>query len=78
MDFNQRVGELLRKSRLAQNMTQEELHERTGIKSYYISRIENGKLDIRLRTLSKLANGLGIRMSDLFLQLETKEQITNQ
>ncbi|MBO6046357.1 MAG: helix-turn-helix transcriptional regulator [Erysipelotrichaceae bacterium] len=70
MDFTQCLGEHLKLVRVERGMTQEELSKKVGIKSYYISRIENGKLDIRLQTLIKLTEGLNIQLSELFSKVE--------
>jgi transcriptional regulator with XRE-family HTH domain len=41
-------------------MTQEQLADKIGAKKSFISRIENGKVDIQLSTLYRLLeNGLG-------------------
>lgn len=42
------------------NITQKELAEKTGIAQGDISRIENGKGNPSLKTLQKLADGLGM------------------
>ncbi len=54
------VSEMLKAARNEANLTQEELAERVGTKKSYISRIENGKVDIQLSTLFKIfEQGLG-------------------
>lgn len=44
-------------------MTQEELAQKIGTKKSFISRVENGHVDIQLSTLSRLFNGLGRRVA---------------
>lgn len=46
-------------SRLACNMTQKELAEKTGIRQSNISRIENGSASPTIDTLARIAAGLG-------------------
>lgn len=46
-------------ARLACNMTQKELAEKTGIRQSNISRIENGSASPTIDTLAKIAAGLG-------------------
>lgn len=46
-------------ARLACNMTQKELAEKTGIRQSNISRIENGSASPTINTLTKIAAGLG-------------------
>lgn len=60
------LGERLRSLRLAAELTQAELEQRTGIKREYLSKIENEKLDNpTLKTLQKLAKGLGVNPAAL-------------
>ena len=54
------IGELIKDARLNAKITQEELASKTGTKKSYISRVENGKIDIQLSTLYRiLEEGLG-------------------
>lgn len=50
----------LRKSK---NLTQEQLAEKTGIEKGQISRIENGKYNLTLATISKIAKALGAKVN---------------
>lgn len=57
------VGELIKEARKEAHMTQEVLAEKTGTKKSYISRVENGKIDIQISTLFKIfEEGLGRRL----------------
>lgn len=49
-------------ARTAARLTQKELAERTGIAKADISRLENGNADPSLRTLKRLAEGMGLRL----------------
>ena len=53
---NQRyqIGQTLKSERIKAGLTQEELAKRSGTTKNYISRIENNKSDIELRTLRKI------------------------
>jgi len=46
-------------ARIAQNLTQKELAEKTGIRQSNISRIENGNCSPTVATLQQLASGMG-------------------
>lgn len=46
-------------ARIENNITQEELAQRTGIRQSNISRIENGAVSPTIETLARLASGLG-------------------
>lgn len=51
------------------NMTQKELAEKTGIAQADISRIENGNGNPSIRTLQRLANGMGMTLKLEFIPL---------
>lgn len=50
-------------ARLACNMTQKELAEKTGIRQSNISRIESGTSSPTIDTLARLAAGMGKKLS---------------
>jgi len=50
------------KARQEQNLTQQELADRTGIDRSDISKLENGSANPSLRTLKRLADGLGMQL----------------
>ena len=57
------VGEMIKEARREAHLTQEALAEKTGTKKSYISRLENGKIDIQISTLFKIfEEGLGKRI----------------
>ena len=54
------IGEMIKEQRRKAKMTQEQLADKIGAKKSFISRIENGKVDIQLSTLYRLLeNGFG-------------------
>jgi DNA-binding XRE family transcriptional regulator len=58
------IGEMIKEARKQAHMTQDQLALKTGTKKSYISRIENGKIDIQLSTLFKIfEEGLGRKLS---------------
>lgn len=61
------VGEAIKKARLAQNLTQEQLGERIGVQKAQISRLENGKCIITLPTMSRVFKALGINTATIDL-----------
>jgi HTH-type transcriptional regulator/antitoxin HipB len=59
-----KIGVLIQEARKKQNLTQEQLAERSGTTKNYISRIENNASDIRLSTLMRIIReGLGGHLS---------------
>lgn len=61
------VGEAIKKARLRQNLTQEELGERVGVKRSQICKLESGKSSITLSTMSRVFKALGITTATLDL-----------
>lgn len=61
-----RLGEAVKKARLEQNLTQEELGERIGVKKAQISKIERG-YSITIPTMSRVFRALGITTATLDL-----------
>ena len=58
------ISAMLKESRREARLTQEQLAQKLGTKKSYISRLENGKCDIRLSTLYRIfEDGLGRRIS---------------
>ncbi len=53
-------------ARIAQNMTQQELAERSGIRQSNISRIERGSCSPTIATLQALAAGIGKKLNVTF------------
>lgn len=60
------IGETIKKTRLEQNLTQEELGERIGVKKAQISKIERGH-NISIAYLGRIFKALGIESASLDL-----------
>jgi len=54
-------------ARIEQNLTQEQLAQRSGIRQANISRIESGTCSPTIATLQRLANGMGKKLHIEFL-----------
>ena len=61
------IGEFIKTERLKQNLTQEELGTKIGVKKSQISKLESGKCIITLPTISKVFKALGIATATLDL-----------
>lgn len=61
-----RIGATIREARIEQNLTQEELGKRVGVKKAQISRIERG-YSITIPTMSRIFKALGISTGTLDL-----------
>jgi len=58
------IGEMLKETRRSARMSQDELARRAKTKKSYISRLENGKVDIQVSTLFRIfEEGLGRSVS---------------
>ena len=66
------VGEAIKKARLKQHLTQEELGERIGVKRSQICKLESGKSSITLSTMSRVFKALGIATATLDLGVAGK------
>lgn len=60
------IAEKIKALRIASDITQEGLEDRSGVTTRSISDIENGVVDVKLSTLIKLAYGLNIDIKELF------------
>ncbi len=61
------VGEAIKKARLQQNLTQEELGEKVGVRRSQICKLESGKSSITLSTMSRVFQALGVNSATLDL-----------
>lgn len=61
------VGEAIRSERVRQNLTQEELGERIGVKRSQICKLERGKGSPTVSTIGKVFRALGIGTATLDL-----------
>ena len=64
-----RLGELRRRKEL----TQEVLAEKVGMLTPNYARIEQGRMNVTLDTLTRLANALGVDVVELFKAPTTKK-----
>jgi transcriptional regulator with XRE-family HTH domain len=64
-DILKRIGTRVRVSRDLAGLTQTELATRSGVSRSYITRIERGTVEATISTLARLAEALGVTMSQL-------------
>ena len=65
-----RYGQAVRKVRLEQGISQEELADRCGLHRTYISDVELGKRNISLENIERIAISLNRTLSDFFKEAE--------
>lgn len=61
------IGKRIQTVRERAGLTQEQLEEKTGVNTKYISAIERGQKNVTVKTLEKMAKGLNIELYELFL-----------
>jgi len=61
----QAVGQRIRQLRIASGHSQQSFSEAAGMSNNYAWRVEAGRQNLNLKTLSRIAIALGITMSDL-------------
>ena len=64
--YSYRIGEAIKEARIKQNLTQQQLGERIGVKKAQISRIERG-YSITIPTMGRVFRALGISSASLDL-----------
>lgn len=64
-EFLKHIGMELRVARVRRNMTSPKLAKITGISVSAIIKIENGQSDVRILTLKRLAEALGVSLKDV-------------
>lgn len=64
------IGKAIREARREHGWTQAELEERTGVLKTTISALERNTSNTRLQTLFALADGLGVKASELIRRAE--------
>ncbi len=65
-----RYGQAVRKVRLEQGISQEELADRCDLHRTYISDIELGKRNLSLKNIERIAISLNRTLSEFFKELE--------
>lgn len=65
-----RYGQAVRKVRLEQGISQEELADRCALHRTYISDVELGKRNISLENIERIAISLNRTLSDFFKEVE--------
>lgn len=66
------LGEAIRKARLAQNLTQDELGKRIGVQKSQICRLESGRSNITIPVISRVFQALGVASATLDLGVAGK------
>ena len=68
-----KIGKELKRIRVSQGMTLEELSNKCGYSKALISRVETGSVSPSLTSLMKMVSSLGLKLHDLFTSIERGE-----
>jgi transcriptional regulator with XRE-family HTH domain len=68
--MNMNIGKELKRIRVSQGMTLEELSNKCGYSKALISRVETGSVSPSLTSLMKMVSSLGLKLHDLFTSIE--------
>lgn len=66
MGIKERFGQKVKLLRKDKGLSQEELAEKSSLNRPYISAIEQGKRNVSLEVMEKLAEALGIEIKEFF------------
>lgn len=69
MDIKVAVGERIKELRKIHNLTQEELAYFSDLDRTYINSVENGRRNISIVNLEKIAKALNVRLKDFFSRM---------
>lgn len=61
-----KFGQRVKKERVKQNLSQEELASKAGVHRTYIGMVERAEKNITLENIERIAKALGLNISDLF------------
>jgi|YelNatPaOPRAMG01_1025707.scaffolds.fasta_scaffold193528_2 transcriptional regulator with XRE-family HTH domain len=75
MDILKQIGKNISKLRKAKGFTQENLDERSGINSKYISAIECGQANLTILILERIAKALEVEPYELLLTTDDNTSI---
>jgi transcriptional regulator with XRE-family HTH domain len=71
-DFSKTVGQRVRTYRKRAGLSQEELAEKAGLHSTYISIVERGEKNVTLRIVYQISAALGVPLDELFANIRIK------
>ena len=64
--IKEKLGKRIKELRMETNLSQEKFALKIGMDRTYYASVENGKRNIAIVNLEKIANGFGITLSELF------------
>lgn len=67
MDIKLKIGKRIKELRNLRGFSQEELADRAGIDRTYVNSVENGKRNVSIVNIEKIANALGCSLQEFFI-----------
>jgi transcriptional regulator with XRE-family HTH domain len=65
MSIAEQIGQKIRSIRESKGLTQEQVHQRSGVSASFLSLLETSKTDVGLQSLEALAQALEVSLPDL-------------
>lgn len=65
-DVLKKTGLRIKTLRMERHLTQERLSNDIGMAQSYLAEVENGKRNVSLVNITRIAKGLGVQLSELF------------
>ena len=72
MDIKQKIGKRIKELRTIRKISQEELAARANIDRTYVNSVENGKRNISIINIEKIASGLEVSIQEFFKDTKFK------
>lgn len=75
-DVLKKTGLRIKTLRMERRLTQERLSNDIGMAQSYLAEVENGKRNVSLVNIARIAKGLGVQLGELFegITLDDEEQ----
>ena len=71
--LQRRIGKRIKELRKEKGLEQQELAAECNLEKTHMSRIEAGKQNLTLKMLQRIAKGLGVDVSELFVPPSSKK-----
>lgn len=68
--IQEQYGKVIRSFRESKGISQEKFALSIGLDRTYYASVENGKRNISIQNIEKIANGLGLPISSIFCEIE--------
>ncbi len=73
--LSQRFGSTVVRLRKERGISQESFANQANIARHYMSEIENGRRNISLDIIEKIGKTLGLKLSELFVEVEKSDNL---